>query len=60
MINASYNQGGKISMSVAMTGLNSFQSGSGDGVEQYIIGQDGPVSLGSYGLNYKFAYNIPR
>lgn len=59
LINASYNQGGKISMSVAMTGLNSFQSGSGDGVEQYIIGQDGPVSLGSYGLNYKFAYNIP-
>lgn len=59
LVNAAYNQGGKISMSVAMTGLNSFQSGAGGGVEQYIIGQNGTVSLDGYGTNYKHGYNIP-
>lgn len=59
LVNAAYNSGGKVSMSVAMTGLNSFQAGAGGGVEQYIIGQNGTVSLEGYGINYKNAYNIP-
>lgn len=59
LVNASYNGAGKVSMSVGLSGLNSFQSGVAGGVEQYIVGQNGTVSLEGYGVNYKHAYNIP-
>ncbi|MBK1790494.1 DUF1501 domain-containing protein [Persicirhabdus sediminis] len=59
LLNASYNDSGKVSMSISLKGVNSFQTGIGGGVSQYIVNSSGAVSLDGYGTNtkpYKYAY----
>lgn len=59
LLNASYNPNSKVSMSVSLAGVNSFQVGTAGGVSQYIVNTGGTVSLSGYGSNYSSAYNTP-
>lgn len=58
MLNASYNPNSKVSMSVSLSGINSFQVGTAGGVTQYAVTPEGAVSLSGYGDNYENAYNV--
>ncbi len=59
MLNASYNPNSKVSMSISLSGVNSFQVGTAGGVTQYIVNSSGAVPLLGYGTNYSSAYNTP-
>lgn len=58
LLNASYNASGKVSMSVSLAGINSYQVGTAGGVTQYVVNPSGAVSLSTYGSNYENAYNV--
>lgn len=58
LLNASYNPTSKVSMSISLAGINSFQVGTAGGVSQYIVSPSGTVSLSGYGENYSNAYNV--
>jgi len=60
MLNASYNPNSKVSMSISLDGINSFQVGTAGGVSQYMVDDSGTVSLSGYGTGYSNAYNIPN
>jgi len=57
LLNASYNSGSSVSMSISLAGINSFQVGTAGGVSQYVVNPSGTVSLEGYGSNYSNAYN---
>ncbi len=57
LLNASYNGGSNVSMSISLSGINSFQSGTGGGVVQYAVSSSGAKSLSGYGTNYSSALN---
>ncbi|BDS05118.1 hypothetical protein NT6N_01580 [Oceaniferula spumae] len=59
LLNASYNSGSNVSMSISLAGINSFQVGTAGGVSQYVVNPSGTVSLEGYGTNYANAYNTP-
>ncbi|MFK7910115.1 MAG: DUF1501 domain-containing protein [Akkermansiaceae bacterium] len=59
LLNASYNTSNKVSMSISLAGINSFQVGTAGGVTQYMVNTGGAVSLSGYGTNYASAYNTP-
>ena len=48
LLNASYNSASKVSMSVSLAGLNSFQVGTSGAVTQYAVTPSGVVSLRGY------------
>ncbi|MFC4991345.1 DUF1501 domain-containing protein [Rubritalea tangerina] len=58
LLNASYNPNSKVSMSISIDGINSFQVGTAGGVTQYAVNPSGTVSLSGFGTNYSNAYNI--
>lgn len=51
LLNASYGSG-DVSMSVTLSGVNSFQVGTSGDVVQYGVGVNGATSLSGYGTNY--------
>jgi uncharacterized protein (DUF1501 family) len=59
LLNASYNSAAasKVSMSISLAGVNSFQIGTGGQVVQYVVQPSGTVSLSGYGANYTTALN---
>lgn len=57
LLNDSYNASGKVSMSISLSGINSFQTGTGGGVVQYAVGTTGARSLSGYGTSYSGAKN---
>lgn len=57
LLNDSYNAGGKVSMSISLNGINSFQTGTGGGVVQYAVSPAGAKSLAGYGSAYSAALN---
>lgn len=59
LLNASYNaaSASKVSMSISLAGVNSFQIGTGGQVMQYVVQPSGTVSLSGYGTNYISALN---
>lgn len=59
LLNASYNSGTKASMSISLSGVNSFQVGTTGGVTQYAVGRNGAISLAGYGSGYASAYIDP-
>lgn len=59
LLNASYNTSGKVSMSISLAGINSFQVGTAGGVTQYVVNPSGTVSLSGFGTNYSNAYITP-
>lgn len=46
-----------VSMSISLAGVNSFQTGTGSGVVQYVVQPSGVVALSGYGTNYTSALN---
>jgi uncharacterized protein (DUF1501 family) len=56
LMNASYNPSSKVSMSINLSGFNSFQVGSAGGVSQYTVLPKGIVPLSGYGTNYASGY----
>lgn len=59
LINASYNTSSKVSMSVSLDGMNSFQIGTSGAVTQYAVTRTGALSLQGFGTNYSSAYTDP-
>ncbi|NWK57611.1 DUF1501 domain-containing protein [Verrucomicrobiaceae bacterium N1E253] len=59
LIHASYNTGSKVSMSVSLDGMNSFQIGTSGAVTQYAVTRSGALSLQGFGTNYASAYLDP-
>jgi uncharacterized protein (DUF1501 family) len=59
LLHASYNSASasKISMSISLAGINSFQVGTSGAVQQYIVQPTGVVPLSGYGANYEAAIN---
>jgi uncharacterized protein (DUF1501 family) len=57
LLNDSYNADSKVSMSISLSGINSFQTGTGGGVVQYAVGPTGAKSLSGYGTAYSAAVN---
>jgi len=57
LLNSSYNSDGKVSMSISLSGINSFQTGTGGNVVQYAVAPSGAKSLSGYGANYTGAKN---
>ncbi len=57
LLNSSYNGSGNVSMSISLSGINSFQTGTGGGVVQYAVTSAGAKSLSGYGTNYSAAKN---
>ncbi|MCC6355176.1 MAG: DUF1501 domain-containing protein [Verrucomicrobiae bacterium] len=56
LLNSSYNApGSKVSMSISLAGINSFQIGTTGEVQQYVVGTGGATSLSGYGANYSSA-----
>lgn len=59
LLHASYNSAAssKVSMSISLAGVNSFQVGTGGEVVQYVVQPSGTVNLSGYGTNYTSALN---
>lgn len=55
LLHASYNPLSKVSMSVSLAGVNSFQVGTNGTVDQYVVTTTGAVSLRGYGSPYTSA-----
>ncbi len=56
LLHGSYNApGSKVSMSISLAGINSFQIGTTGEVQQYVVGTSGATSLSGYGSNYSSA-----
>lgn len=55
LLNASYNPDSKVSMSISLAGVNSFQVGTSGAVDQYVVTTSGAVSLRGYGSPYTSA-----
>lgn len=56
LLHGSYNApGSKVSMSISLAGINSFQIGTSGEVQQYVVGTSGATSLSGYGSNYSSA-----
>lgn len=55
LLNASYNPDSKVSMSISLAGVNSFQVGTSGAVDQYVVTTTGAVSLRGYGSPYTSA-----
>lgn len=55
LLNSSYNSGGKVSMNIALNGLNKLQVGTTGDVSQYVVTSTGARSLDGYGANYSSA-----
>lgn len=56
LLNSSYNTpGSKVSMSISLAGINSFQIGTTGAVQQYVVGTSGATTLAGYGANYSSA-----
>lgn len=57
LLNASYNADGEVSMSISLSGINSFQTGTAGEVVQYAVTPSGAQSLIGYGADYTGALN---
>jgi len=58
LLHSSYNSGtSKVSMSISLAGVNSFQVGTSGQVTQYSINDEGTVPFSGYGENYTDALN---
>lgn len=58
LLNSSYNAGtSKVSMSISLAGVNSFQVGTNGQVTQYAINDEGTVPLSGFGAEYADALN---
>ncbi|MFM7182637.1 MAG: DUF1501 domain-containing protein [Verrucomicrobiales bacterium] len=59
LLHGSYNSpsASKVSMSISLAGVNSFQIGTGGDVVQYVVQPSGTVNLAGYGTNYVNALN---
>lgn len=57
LLNASYNSpaASKVSMSISLAGVNSFQVGTSGNVVQYVVQPTGVVAISGYGTNYSSA-----
>lgn len=60
LMNASYNANAKVSMSISLDGINSFQIGTSGAVTQYAVTRSGALSLNGFGTNYSNAYLDPN
>ena len=59
-LNPLHNPGeGNASMSISISGVNSFQTSGSGQVTPYVMTSNGVVSLGGYGTNYASAVNNP-
>lgn len=59
-LNPLHNPGeGSASMSISISGVNSFQTSASGQVTPYVMTSNGVVSLGGYGTNYASAVNNP-
>lgn len=57
LLDSSYNPTSKVSMSVTVGGVSSFQMGTAGGVTQYMLKPSGGISLEGYGTQYSSAYH---
>jgi uncharacterized protein (DUF1501 family) len=59
LLHASYNspEASKVSMSISLAGVNSFQIGTHGSVVQYVVQPSGTVNISGYGTNYSSALN---
>ena len=59
LLNASYNSSAasKVSMSISLAGVNSFQVGTSGDVIQYVVRSSGTQPLSGFGTNYSNALN---
>ena len=57
LLNASTNPDSKVSMSISLSGINSFQIGTAGDVTQFVTTPNGVAGLSGYGKNYKNALN---
>jgi len=59
LLHASYNSptASKVSMSISLAGVNSFQVGTSGNVVQYVVQPTGVVAISGYGTNYTSALN---
>jgi len=48
LLHASYGNNGNVSMSISLSGINSFQVGTAGGVTQYIVNPSGAIPLSGY------------
>ncbi|WAC21177.1 DUF1501 domain-containing protein [Luteolibacter sp. SL250] len=58
LLHSSYNAGtSKVSMSISLAGINSFQVGTAGQVTQFVVNSGGTVPLSGFGTNYTDALN---
>jgi len=58
LLHSSYNAGtSKVSMSISLAGINSFQVGTAGQVTQFVVNSSGTVPLSGFGTNYVDALN---
>ncbi|QJE94455.1 DUF1501 domain-containing protein [Luteolibacter luteus] len=58
LLHSSYNSAtSKVSMSISLAGVNSFQIGTSGQVTQYTVGEDGSVPFSGFGTGYADALN---
>jgi len=58
LLHSSYNSASsKVSMSISLAGVNSFQIGTSGQVTQYTVGEEGSVPLSGFGQGYADALN---
>ncbi|MBT5706802.1 DUF1501 domain-containing protein [bacterium] len=57
LLNASKNPDSKVSMSISLSGINSFQIGTSGDVTQFVTTPNGVSGLSGYGKNYQNALN---
>ena len=57
LLNASTNPDSKVSMSISLSGINSFQIGTSGDVTQFVTTPNGVSGLSGYGKSYKNALN---
>ena len=57
LLNASYNAGANVSMSISLAGTNSFQVGTNGATTPYAVSSRGVESLSGFGTNYANALN---
>jgi uncharacterized protein (DUF1501 family) len=57
LLNASTNPNSKVSMSISLSGINSFQIGTSGDVTQFVTTANGVSGLSGYGKNYQNALN---